>query len=174
MSNLVPKKLPPCAENLLARPEWFADPGVVSRATLAQANLIARFLSSPRFSGTEYIWAITLGSTIHIRMLDAYNPHSPVGLALLAHEIKHVEQYEREGLANFLTKYLRSYTSKGGYSSAVNFETEAYEFQKQVEEHLVNEFWNNAGIHCCEEMTEPHTPNPAFVKAQPAVFRFPA
>lgn len=174
MSNRIPRHLPPCAVNLLARPEWFSDPGVVQRAILAEANRLARFLSSSRFSGTENIWAITLGGTIHIRMLNVYDPHSPVGLALLAHEIKHVEQYEREGLFNFLTKYLQSYARQGGYSSSVNFETEAYEFQKQVEAHLTQEFANNPGIACCQEMSEPHTPNPNFFKTVPAVFRYPA
>jgi hypothetical protein len=173
MSGIIPKKLSPCAVNLLARPEWFSDPGVVLRANLAPANLIARFLSSPRFSGTDYIWAITLGSTIYIRMLDQYNPHAPVQLALLAHEIKHVEQYEREGLAGFLGKYLQSYASRGGYSSAVNFEAEAYAFQKQVEEHLTQEFAANGGTCNCVEMGDPHTANLSFVKTTPAVFKYP-
>lgn len=173
MSNLVPKKLPPCAEDLLARPEWFTDPEVVKRARVAQANAFARFLSSPRFSGTESIWAITLGRTIHIRRLEQYDPHTPTGLALLAHELKHVGQYAREGLANFLTKYLRSYASKGGYSSAVAFETEAYEFQERVEAHFTMEFANSPGIGCCQEKAEPHTPNSNFFKTVPEVFRFP-
>jgi|GEM_PF-1008702 len=174
MSTRIPRQVPACAVNLLARPEWFSDPAVVARATLAEANALARFLSSPRFSGTENIWAITLGNTIYIRLLEMYDPHTPVGLALLAHEIKHVEQYEREGLVSFFAKYVQSYAGKGGYSSAVNFETEAYEFQKQVEAHLTQEFANNPGIACCQEMTDPHTPNPNFFKTVPAVFRFPA
>ncbi len=174
MSNPIPRHVPACAVNLLARPEWFSDPAVVARATLAEANALARFLSSPRFSGTENIWAITLGGTIYIRMPQAYDPHAPAGLALLAHEIKHVEQYAREGWLGFFTKYLQSYAAKGGYSSSVNFENEAYEFQKQVEAHLTQEFANNPGITCCQEMADPHTPNPNFFKTVPAVFRYPA
>lgn len=173
MSVTIPKKLAPCAVNLLARPEWFADPGVVARANFAEANAIARFLSSPRFAGRDDIWAITLGGTIHVRMPAAFDPHSPIGLSLIAHEIKHVEQYEREGLFNFMRKYILSYRAEGGYSSAVAFETEGYEFQKIVEQHLVNEFWDNWGIACCVERAEPHTPNPNFFKTVPAVFRFP-
>lgn len=172
MSVIIPKHLPPCAINLLARPEWFTDPGIVARANFAEANAIARFLSSPRFSGTDYIWAITLGGTVHVRMPEVYDVHHPIGLALIAHELKHVEQYEREGLVNFMRKYLQSYGAKGGYSSAVAFETEGYEFQKVVEQHLVNEFRNNFGIDCCVEMAEPHTPNFAFAKTIPVPFRF--
>lgn len=172
MSVIIPKKLPPCAINLLARPEWFTDPSIVARANFAEANAIARFLSSPRFAGRDDIWAITLGGTIYVRMPEAYDVHHPVGLALIAHELKHVEQYEREGLFNFVRKYIGSYRAEGGYSSAVTFETEGYEFQKVVEQHLADEFWNNPGIASCAELTEPHTPNPSFVKKVPAVFRF--
>jgi len=168
----IPKYLPPCAINLLARGEWFTDPGIVARTNFADANAIARFLSSPRFAGRDDIWAITLGGTIHVRMPEAFDVHSAVGLALIAHEIKHVEQYEREGLFNFMRKYLQSYRAEGGYSSAVAFETEGYEFQKFVEQHLANEFWGNSGIACCAELAEPHTPNLSFVKIVPTAFRF--
>ena len=168
----IPEHLPPCAINLLARGEWFTDPGIVARANFANANAIARFLSSPRFAGRDDIWAITLGGTIHVRMPEAYDVHSAVGLALIAHELKHVEQYEREGLFNFVRRYLQSYRAEGGYSSAVAFETEGYEFQKLVEQHLSNEFLDNRGIVGCAELAESHTPNLSFVKKVPTVFRF--
>ncbi len=133
----IPKHLPLYAVNLLARPEWFTDPCIVARANFAKANAIARFLSSPRFAGRDDIWAITLGGTIHVRMAEAYDPHSAIGLALIAHEIKHLEQFEKEGFIGFISKYVQSYLAQGGYSTAVKFETEAYEFQRKVEEHLV-------------------------------------
>ncbi len=101
---MLPDQLPPCAVTILARDAWFPDPKVVSRTRLASANALARFLSHPRFSGIQ-IAAITLGHTIYFRRAEYYNPHTPRGLAFLAHEIKHVEQYEREGRARFYFKY---------------------------------------------------------------------
>jgi hypothetical protein len=156
---------------MLARAEWFADPGTIARTKLAKANGIARLLSSPRFAGTA-IGAITLGKTIYFRDPDLYDPHTPRGLAFLAHEIKHVEQYERHKLVGFYFKYLKDYF-RGGYSRGIEFEDEAYGFQPKVQEHLETEFDDNPGLEVCQEMGEPHTPNPAFVRTVPTVFHFP-
>jgi Domain of unknown function (DUF4157) len=171
MSNKLPERIPLCAANLLARREWFADPSVVSRAKLDEATGISRLLSSPLFAG-QPIGAITLSRTIHFRMVDEYDPHTPAGLALLAHEIKHVEQYEKDGLAKFYLKYLLAYV-RHGYGQLVPFEAEAYALQVQVETHLTAEFENNPGRPPCLEMTDPHTPNGAFVKTVPAPFKYP-
>jgi hypothetical protein len=170
MSEIVPEGIPACAVNLLARGEWFADPGILARTRMAEANRFARFLSSPLFARAK-ITAITLGHTIHIRDVEAYNPHTPKGLALLAHEAKHVEQYEREGLLKFCAKYVWAYVFNG-YGESVPFEGEAYEFERQVKAHLEDEFDGNPGHNPCQEMAEPHTPNDAFAKTTPEVFRF--
>ena len=162
MSDKLPAKIPACAANLLARPEWFADPEIVNRVKLTEASRIARFLSSKRFANTE-ISAITLGHTIHIRKPEKYNPHTPSGLALLAHEIKHVEQYE-QGRLRFYPRYLGDYI-RGGYKK-VRFETEAYAFDQMVENHLKDEFRANSDAPC-QEQTDPHTPNDAFAKIKP-------
>ncbi len=173
MNDSIPEKLPACAVSMLARAEWYSpDPGVVSRARLAKANWLARFLSNPFFSHAE-IWAITLGNTIYIRMEEAYNPHTAIGLALLAHELKHVQQYERNGVLRFFVRYISSYGSHGGYGRSVDFENEAYALGDDVREHLTKEFANNPGKTNCVELGNPHTPNAAFIKAIPELFRFP-
>ena len=159
-ANLLPKEIPACAVRLLARPEWFADPGIVQRTKLAKARGLARRLSSPRFAGTE-IAAIALGHTIYFRQMEAYNPHAPRGLALLAHEIKHIEQVERYGLVSFYWRYWLDYRRQG-YGEALPFETEAYQFERLVRAQLKNEFALNAGRTPCLEMAAPHSPNPAF------------
>ncbi|MBC8507500.1 MAG: DUF4157 domain-containing protein [Anaerolineales bacterium] len=158
----IPKKLPPCAIHMLARPNWFADPGVVSRARLAVAGWLPRFLSSHRFAGTE-IAAITLGHTIYFRKLELYNPHTLKGLALLAHELKHVEQFEREGARQFYSNYFSEYR-KHGYSEEITLEAEAYVFERRIFAHLLKEFKHNAGRPLCWDQTGPHTPNVEFVQ----------
>lgn len=170
MADELAGRIPACAVNMLARQEWFSDPGVVSRAKLTKASWFARLLSSRRFAKTETV-AITLGRTIHIKM-DEFNPHTVSGLALLAHEVKHVEQYERKGMFGFVAGYLGDYLFHG-YGESVSFEAEAYEFERQVRAHLAEEFGDNPGRTPCQEMAEPHTPNGAFAKTVPEVFRFP-
>lgn len=170
ISNRLPEKIPSCAVNLLARGEWYADPQVVGRAKLSEATGLARFLSSPFFARRP-IGAITLNHTIHFRMTDEYNPHTPSGLALLAHEVKHVEQYEQEGLVKFYLKYLLAFI-RHGYGQRVPFEAEAYALQGQVQAHLTAEFGSNPGCGACIEMTDPHTPNGAFVKTTPPIFEY--
>jgi hypothetical protein len=170
MSNELPSRIPACAVNMLARPEWFADPGVVSRVRLSEASRIARFISDKRFAGTG-VSAITLGHTIHIRKPERYNPHSASGLALLAHETKHVEQYEQVGRLGFYARYLWDYVRY--HYRGVRFEKEAYAFQEAVKGHLLEEFEANPGLSPCQEQADPHTPNDAFAQKTPPVFQFP-
>lgn len=170
MSNSLPEKIPACAINVLAREEWFADPQVLARVKLAEPNLLARIITSPPFNRRK-VSAVTLGHTIYYCKRERYDPHSPDGLALLAHEAKHVEQYEREGLVKFCAKYVLAFLSKG-YGKSIPFEGEAYQFEGKVETHLEQEFADNQGRASCQEMGPPHTPNGAYVKATPerAVF----
>lgn len=170
MSNELPPRLPACAVNMLARPEWFADPEVVSRVRLTEASRIARFISSKRFAGTA-VSAITLGHTIHMRKPEHYNPHTTSGLTLLAHETKHVEQYERVGRLRFYARYLWDYV-RYRYKR-VRFEEEAYAFEEAVKKHLLEEFDANPGLNPCQEQADPHTPNDAFAKTAPPEFQFP-
>jgi hypothetical protein len=165
MSNSLPETIPACALNLLAREEWFADPQVTERVKLAEPNWLARIITSPPFNRGD-VSAVTLGHTIYYRKQERFDPHSTAGLALLAHEAKHVEQYEREGLIKFCAKYVLAFLSKG-YGRSIPFEGEAYELQEKVKTHLESEFADNHGHASCQEMGPPHTPNGAYVKATP-------
>jgi len=172
MSNSLPGKIPACALNLLAREEWFTDPQVITRVKLAEPNWLARIITSPPFNRGD-VSAVTLGHTIYYCKQERYDPHSTEGLALLAHEAKHVEQYEREGLVKFCAKYVLAFLSKG-YGRSIPFEGEAYEFEEKVEAHLLQEFTDNPGRASCQEMGPPHTPNSAYVKATPEQVVFAA
>ena len=131
----------------MARTEWFADPTVIGRIGLIRAKWYARAISSPRINRSD-VRAITLGRTIHFRKMDRFDPHTARGLALLAHEAKHVEQYERQGLLKFCAKYVWAYVFNG-YGESVPFEGEAYDFERKVRAHLEQEFGENPGIHFC-------------------------
>ncbi len=168
MSELIPESIPDCAVRLLARPEWFSDPGVVRRTKLKLASGLAAFLSSERFSKGKMA-AITLGKTIHFCGADQFRPHSASGLALIAHELKHVEQYERYKLVKFYAKYLWGFI-RHGYGKEIDIEATAYALQGAVKAHLQAEFTANAGRDPCLEMEEPHTPNPAFELSVPERF----
>ena len=165
MSDSPPEKIPACALNVLAREEWFADPQVLSRVKLAEPNWLARIITSPPFNRGD-VSAVTLGHTIYYRKLQRYDPHATEGLALLAHEAKHVEQYEREGLLKFCVKYVLNLLRYGN-GREIPYEEEAYELEKRVETHLEREFADNQGRNTCQEMGPPHTPNGAYVKATP-------
>jgi len=170
MLQQLPVRLPPCAVNMLARLEWFAQPALISQARLAEAKGLVRLLSSRALARQE-IAAITLGETIYFRSLDYYNPHSAPGLALLAHELKHVEQYKPRGLLNFYATYVWDYL-RHGYGEMVRFEAEASDLQRQVQAHLEAELAANLSQRFCLELAEPHSPNGAFVKTTPTPFRF--
>ena len=161
VETTIPTKVPPCAERLLTRPAWFLDPGVVARAKLTKAKWYARFLSSEFFAKRQ-VAAITLGHTIHFRDESFYNPHSIQGLSLLAHEIKHIEQYEKLGILKFIGRYVRDYFSHG-YGDSISFEGEAYAFEKEVRRHFLKEFRQNEDISSCLDMNDPHRPNINFI-----------
>jgi hypothetical protein len=171
MNNTIPEGIPRCAMTMLAREEWFADIDILEKITLAPATWFARFVSSPRFNRRS-VSAITLGHTIYYRKLDRFDPHTARGLALLAHEAKHVEQQERDGVVWFHINYLLDYR-RYGYGKKIRYEKEAYALQDKIMAHLVKEFTANAGQRPCREMAPPHTPNEAFVKSTPGRFYFP-
>jgi hypothetical protein len=66
-----------------------------------------------------------------------FDASSPSSLALLAHELKHVEQYRRYGHVLFLIRYFSDMARQGfRYSRALPLESEAYGLQDQVRERL--------------------------------------
>lgn len=125
----MPRRLPEEALESLKREEWFPDPSVVDRARAIILPFCPRFLSVRRS-------AITLGHLIIFTKPRYYDPSSIQGLALLAHELKHVEQYRREGLLRFLWRYL-SHWLKVGYDLKNHpYEREATEFEARVQAQL--------------------------------------
>jgi hypothetical protein len=170
MNQIIPDHCPECVISILNRSEWFRNPGIVRRVCLNYARGLPWILSSSFFS-RQTIGAITLGNTVYFRLEDQYNPHTPSGLAFLAHEIKHVEQYERDGLINFYTHYLMGYL-RNGYGKLISYEGEAYAFQVAVYAHLEMEFRQNHEVQPCLELDAPHTPNPAFNKLPTPLFSY--
>jgi hypothetical protein len=168
MTDLIPERIPDCAVRLLARPEWYVDPDVVRRAKLKLATGVVAFLSSERFSKGR-TKAITLGKTIYFCGAEQFQPHTPNGLALIAHELKHIEQYERDRLLGFYARYLWGYL-RYGYGKDIGYESTAYALEAVVRTHLRQEFDTNTGQNPCLQMGEPHTPNPAFVLQTPVRF----
>ena len=124
--------LPEQAKRALKRKEWFVDPYIIDRARLFVLPCCPRFFSERRS-------AITLGHLVIFTKPGYYDPYSVRGLALLAHELKHVEQYRREGLVRFLWRYL-SHWLKVGYDLKNHpYEREATEFEARVQAQLQKE-----------------------------------
>ena len=62
----------------------------------------------------------------------AYDPADPRFLALLAHELKHVEQFQRCGFLPFLLRYFWELGRSGfRYSSRLPLEAEAYDLERR-------------------------------------------
>jgi len=167
----LPEKCPQCVVRILDRPEWFEIPGIVASARVAEVKGFSRLLSSKKLAKEE-IGAIALGSTIYFRRPELYNPHTVAGIAFLAHELKHVEQYKRDGLLMFIARYVWDFIVHRGYSEKLRYEAEASEFQRQVAAHLSREFSNNSGSHPCKEKGEPHSVNEHYLVEKPAAFQY--
>jgi hypothetical protein len=67
----------------------------------------------------------------------AYDGSSLSSLALLAHELKHIEQYRTHGHLRFLARYFWDLAwSRFHYSRELPLEVEAYAVQAEVENRL--------------------------------------
>jgi hypothetical protein len=67
---------------------------------------------------------------------DTLDPAKASSLALLAHELKHIEQYKQMGHFRFLTTYIRDRQRAGGYRRDLPLEVEPYALQAVVREAL--------------------------------------
>jgi len=78
--------------------------------------------------------AVTLGADVCFKR-DAYDPLSPRGLALIAHECVHVRQYRELGATRFLVSYAWGMvTSRGSHDShPMELEAEALQARLRVE-----------------------------------------
>ena len=74
--------------------------------------------------------AMTLGHRVYFGK-SQFDPQSGRSLALLVHELKHVEQFERLGRLGFFRRYLSSLArNRFRYSHDLPLEAEAYEAQR--------------------------------------------
>lgn len=157
-SEELPSILPECCIRVLGRPGWF-DPALIQTVRLSLANSFVRAIQ--RLAGMP-IAATTIGTTIYFRELQYFDPHSPGGLALLAHELRHVEQYlEQGGVVRFSFWYVLGFL-RGGYGTGITFEAEAYRIEQVIREHLIQEFAHNANEPLCLETPTGHMPNPNY------------
>lgn len=129
----MPRQLPQDAIENLKRKEWFPDPSVVDRAQAVILPFCPRYIASRRR-------AITLGHLIIFTKPRYYDPGSIQGLALLAHELKHVEQYETWGIFRFLWRYLKEWLKVGYDLGRHPSEKEAYDLEKRVKKRLKEEW----------------------------------
>lgn len=66
-----------------------------------------------------------------------FQPGEPGSVALLAHELKHVQQYREMGHLRFLARYFLDKARNGfRYSKDLPLEKDAYDLQEQVLEKL--------------------------------------
>lgn len=128
----MPGRLPEEVIESLKRREWFPDPSVVERARMAILPFCPQYIATRRR-------AITLGHLIIFIKPQYYDPCSIQGLALLAHELKHVEQYEIAGMLRFLWRYLREWLRVGYDLDRHPYEKEAYALEKRVQKRLKGE-----------------------------------
>ena len=69
----------------------------------------------------------------------SFRPGNAGSLALLAHELKHIEQYRGMGHAGFLWRYFWDKARNGfEYSKKLPLEKEAYDLQDEVRKALEN------------------------------------
>ena len=60
---------------------------------------------------------------------DSYDPASASSMALLAHELRHIEQYATFGRVRFLWTYARDRLRAGGYRRDLQLEADHYALQ---------------------------------------------
>lgn len=125
----MPRRLPQDAVENLKRKEWFPNPSVIDRARAVILPFCPRYIAKRRR-------AITLGHFVIFTKRRYYDPRSIHGLALLAHELKHVEQYRREGPLRFLWRYLFHWLKVGYDLERHPYEREAAELETRIQAQL--------------------------------------
>jgi hypothetical protein len=111
---------------------WFPDLDMQS-VTLVHGGPVCWFVRSVVRQG-----AMTIAPYVFYGK-SSFEPASARSLALLAHELKHVEQYRARGRIGFLIKYFIDKARNGfKYNENLPLEKEAYELQREVEKKLTN------------------------------------
>ncbi len=157
----IPSRLPECCIRVLARPGWF-DVALLRTVRLQLANPFVRAIQN--MAGVP-IAATAIGNVIYFREMEHFDPRSAWGISLLAHELRHVEQYrEQHGIVPYAILYTWEYVRRG-YGVNISFEAEAYGVGDVVYGHLVQEFNYNANRPVCLDDLRP---NPDYVLLEPA------
>lgn len=157
----LPARLPACCARLLERPGWF-EPALIRSTRLRLASPWVRIIQ--RLAGVP-VAATAIGHVIYFRRSDFFDPHSPDGLSLLAHELRHVQQYQECGVVSFAFLYTWEYLH-AGYGVHISFEAEADQVGRLVHQHLLWEFSQNIGQPMCLAPAE-HQPNPGYKLLDP-------
>ncbi len=79
--------------------------------------------------------AVTLGADVSFKP-GLYNPTTPRGLALIAHECVHVRQYREMGALRFLAAYAAGVVRSRGVHDRHPMELEAEALQARIREEL--------------------------------------
>lgn len=159
----LPSALPEWVIMVLGRPGWF-DPTLLGTVRLKLVNLFVRVIQ--RMAGVP-VAATTIGDTIYFREPKFFDPESPAGLALLAHELRHVEQWREQGFVQFSIRYALEFLRHGGYGPNISFEADACEVQRTAQEHLEEEFAHNDDESPCLITPAGHAPNPQYSLLRP-------
>jgi len=81
-----------------------------------------------RFNGA----GMTLGHHIYV-LPEYYDMQSFRGLSIIAHELKHVEQHERQGMLRHSIMYSIDFIrNRFKYSESLPLEREAYNFEREL------------------------------------------
>ena len=111
---------------------WFPDLDMES-VTLVHTGPVCWFVRSVIRQG-----AMTFAPYVFYGK-SSFDASRAGSLALLAHELKHVQQYRESGRLGFLVKYFIDKARNGfRYNENLPLEKEAYELQREVEKKLTN------------------------------------
>lgn len=87
--------------------------------------------------------AVTFRNTIHLRE-GTYAPNTPGGIALIGHEVLHVQQFRELGIAGFIRRYFSEYTAGrlsglGPYEAyrGISLESSAFDLQERIRADLL-------------------------------------
>jgi Domain of unknown function (DUF4157) len=113
---------------------WFPDIDI-SGVHIVTSGPVCWFVRSVLHQG-----AMTVSPYIFFGRHE-YDPSSGRSVALVAHELRHVEQYRKYGHIGFLARYFRDLArNRGKYSPDLPLEAECYELQARVQQALPQNF----------------------------------
>ena len=155
-NQVLPLSLPACVIRVLGRPGWF-DPAMLANVKIRPPSIFIRLISHQSVAGQQ-IAATTIGDIIYFHGPEHFVTNTPKGLALIAHELRHVEQFMARGLIGLGFRYLLQF-ARHGYSNKISYERDADKVQTTVEDYLVREFEKNQHQPACQAG---HVSNPLY------------